>query len=297
MNNINETLHGVGAALVTPFNADGSIDYRSLGGLIDYVIGNGVNYIVTLGTTAETPTLLIEEHVDISRFVDERVAGRVPVVVGVGSNSTAEVIEQLSRVDLSHATAILSITPYYNEPTQRGLYEHFRVVAGASPLPVILYNVPGRTGVNMLPETTLRLAREVPNIVGIKEASGNIGQIEQLLAGRPDGFMVISGDDSMALPLIRRGGDGVISVAADVFTASFMRAVNAAFAGDWTTADAEYARMDEAIEALFAEGNPVGVKTALSIKGLVEPNFRLPLVPASDELTERLRMLIERNGI
>lgn len=297
MNNISETLHGVGAALVTPFNADGSIDYPSLGRLIDYVIDNGINYIVTLGTTAETPTLLIEEHVDIARFVDGRVAGRVPIVVGVGSNSTAEVIEQLARVDLSHATAILSITPYYNKPTQRGLFEHFRVVAEASPLPVILYNVPGRTGVNMLPETTLRLAREVPNIAGIKEASGNIGQIEQLLAGRPEGFMVISGDDAMALPLIRRGGDGVISVAADVFTSSFMRAVNAAFAGDWVTADAEYARLDEAIEALFAEGNPVGVKTALSIKGLVEPNFRLPLVPASDELAARLRELIERNGI
>ena len=242
-------LKGMGVALVTPFKEDESVDYEALDRLVDYQLQNGTDYFVVLGTTAETPTLTEEEKARIIELVVTKVRGRVPIVLGVGGNCTRVLVEKLKHDNFEGIDAILSVVPYYNKPSQEGIYQHYKAIAEATKLPILLYNVPGRTGVNMTAETTLRIARDFKNVIGVKEASGNIGQIEQLLAGRPEGFMVISGDDSMALPLIRRGGDGVISVAADVFTASFMRAVNAAFAGDWTTADAEYARMDEAIEA------------------------------------------------
>ena len=204
-------LSGVGAAMITPFTADSRVDYKALARMIDYVIDGGVDYIVALGTTAETPTLYMPERAVIAMFITNQIAGRVPLVMGCGGNSTSEVLDQLREFDLRGADAILSVTPYYNKPSQEGLYQHFRTVSEHSPLPVILYNIPGRSGVNMTAETTLRCAADFRNVIGIKEASGDIGQMQRILDNRPEGFLVLSGDDGMTLELMRRGGDGVIS--------------------------------------------------------------------------------------
>ena len=291
---IQHPLAGVGAAMITPFTADGRVDYEALARMVDHVIEGGVDYIVALGTTAETPTLYMPERAVIAMFITNQIAGRVPLVMGCGGNSTSEVLDQLREFDLRGADAILSVTPYYNKPSQEGLYQHFKTVAEHSPLPVILYNIPGRTGVNMTPETTLRLARELPNVIGIKEASGDIEQMQRILDRRPEGFLVLSGDDGMAIDLMRRGGDGVISVAANAFPERFMSCVGHAKAGDFDRADAEYAALDEAVQALFAEGNPTGVKCALSVMGKIGPTMRLPLVPGSEKLRARFEELIAR---
>lgn len=274
--------------MITPFDRQGGIDYEALGRMIDYVIDGGIDYIVALGTTAETPTLYIPERVDIAAFVTKHIAGRVPLVMGVGGNSTSEVLDQLREIDLSGADAILSVTPYYNKPSQEGLYRHFKCVAEHSPLPVILYNIPGRSGVNMLPETTLRIARDLPNVIGVKEASGNIDQIETVIRQRTDSdFLVLSGDDGMAIEVIRRGGDGVISVAADLFPQKFCHCISLAMKGDLEAAEKEYAPFDKVVTALFAEGNPTGVKCALKAKGLIGGTMRLPLVEGTQALYEK----------
>lgn len=291
---IQHPLAGVGAAMITPFTADGRVDYEALARMVDHVIEGGVDYIVALGTTAETPTLYMPERAVIAMFITNQIAGRVPLVMGCGGNSTSEVLDQLREFDLRGADAILSVTPYYNKPSQEGLYQHFKTVAEHSPLPVILYNIPGRSGVNMTPETTLRLARELPNVIGIKEASGDIDQIQEVIDKRPEGFLVLSGDDGIAIDVIRRGGDGVISVAANAFPERFMSCVGHAKAGDFDRADAEYAALDEAVQALFAEGNPTGVKCALSVMGKIGPTMRLPLVPGSEKLRARFEELIAR---
>lgn len=284
---IQDKFKGTGAAMITPFDAQGRIDYDALGRMIDYVIDGGIGYIVALGTTAETPTLYIPERVEIAAFITKHIAGRVPLVMGVGGNSTSEVLDQLREIDLSGADAILSVTPYYNKPSQEGLYRHFKCVAEHSPLPVILYNIPGRSGVNMLPETTLRIARDLPNVIGVKEASGNIEQIETVIRQREEGFLVLSGDDGMAVEVIRRGGDGVISVAADLFPAKFCHLIELAMKGDFEAAEREYAPFDEVVSALFAEGNPTGVKCALKAKGLIGGTMRLPLVEGTPALYEK----------
>lgn len=278
--------------MITPFTAEGRVDYDALARMIDHVIEGGVNYIVALGTTAETPTLYMPERAVIAMFIANHIAGRVPLVMGCGGNSTSEVLDQLREFDLRSADAILSVTPYYNKPSQEGLYQHFKTVAEHSPLPVILYNIPGRSGVNMTAETTLRCARDLKNVVGIKEASGNINQMQHILDKRPDGFLVLSGDDAMTVELMRRGGDGVISVAANAFPRRFMACVNRAKAGDFEAAEHQYAALAEAVEALFEEGNPVGVKCALSEMGLIGPALRLPLVEGSQSLREKFRRLI-----
>ena len=280
--------------MITPFTADGRIDYRALGRMIDYVIDGGVDYIVALGTTAQTPTLYMPERAAIALFMTDHIAGRVPLVMGVGGNSTSEVLDQLREFDLRGADAILSVTPYYNKPSQEGLYQHFRTVAEHSPLPVILYNIPGRSGVNMTAETTLRLACDFDNIVGIKEASGNIEQMQRILDRRPEGFLVLSGDDGMAVDLMERGGDGVISVAANAFPRRFMACIDAAREGDFARAHTLYAALDEAVGALFAEGNPVGVKCALHVLGMIGPTMRLPLVEGTAGLKEKFRELIAK---
>ena len=285
-------LSGVGAAMITPFTPGGQVDYDALARMIDYVIDGGVDYIVALGTTAETPTLYLHERAVIAMFITNHIARRVPLVIGVGGNSTSEVLDQLREFDLRGADAILSVTPYYNKPSQEGLYQHFRVVAENSPLPVILYNIPGRAGVNMSAETTLRIARDFGNVIGIKEASGNIEQMQQILDGRPDNFLVLSGDDGIAIDLMRRGGDGVISVAVDAFPHCFMRSLNQAKAGDFDRAEQEFAPLAEAVRLLFAEGNPVGVKCALAELGLIGDRLRLPLVSGSEALRESFRKLI-----
>ncbi len=285
-------LCGAGAAMITPFTSDGRVDYPALARMIDYVIEGGVDYIVALGTTAETPTLYMPERAVIAMFITNHIAGRVPLVMGCGGNSTSEVLDQLREFDLRGADAILSVTPYYNKPSQEGLYQHFRTVSEHSPLPVILYNIPGRSGVNMTSETTLRIARDFGNVIGIKEASGDIGQMQRILDERPDGFLVLSGDDGMALDLMERGGDGVISVAANAFPKRFMECIAAAKAGDFVQARKVYESLTEAVQALFAEGNPVGVKCALHVLGKIGPALRLPLVPGTPELEEKFRRLI-----
>ena len=293
---INNKLSGVGVAMVTPFAEDGQVDYEALGDMVNYVIEGGVDYIVALGTTAETPTLYNSERAVIAMYTAHKINGRVPLVMGCGGNSTSEVLDQLREFDLRGADAILSVTPYYNKPSQEGLYQHFKTVAEHSPLPVILYNIPGRTGVNMTAETTLRLAREIPNIIGIKEASGNLEQMQQIINNRPEGFLVLAGDDGIAIELMERGGDGVISVAANVFPKRFMACINEAKAGRYEVAREMWDKtnMDEAVEALFAEGNPVGAKCALSVMGKIGSTMRLPLVPGTEALRERFKMLIEK---
>lgn len=293
---LKDKLNGVGVAMVTPFAEDGQVDYEALGDMVNYVIEGGVDYIVALGTTAETPTLYNSERAVIAMYTAHKINGRVPLVMGCGGNSTSEVLDQLREFDLRGADAILSVTPYYNKPSQEGLYQHFKTVAEHSPLPVILYNIPGRTGVNMTAETTLRLAREIPNIIGIKEASGNLEQMQQIIDNRPEGFLVLAGDDGIAIELMERGGDGVISVAANVFPKRFMACINEAKAGRYEVAREMWDKtnMDEAVEALFAEGNPVGAKCALSVMGKIGATMRLPLVPGTETLRERFKMLIEK---
>ena len=287
-------LRGSATAMITPFTPDGRVDYEALARMVDYVIEGGVDYIVALGTTAETPTLYMPERAVIAMFITNQIAGRVPLVMGCGGNSTSEVLDQLREFDLRGADAILSVTPYYNKPSQEGLFQHFRTVSEHSPLPVILYNIPGRTGVNMTAETTLRCARELKNVIGVKEASGNIEQMQQILDNRPEGFLVLSGDDGITIELMRRGGDGVISVAANAFPERFMSCINHAKRGDFEAADREYEALDDAVKALFAEGNPVGVKCALSVMGRIGDTVRLPLVAGSQRLRERFKSLIER---
>ena len=229
-------LNGMGVALVTPFKADKTIDFDAFGRILDYQISNGVDYLVVLGTTSENPTLEPDEKEQIKKFVAEKVDGRVPLVLGVGGNNTAAVVRELRNTDFSAFSAVLSVVPYYNKPSQEGIYQHYAAVAQASPLPVILYNVPGRTGVNMSPETTLRLAADFPNIVGIKEASGNMVQVDEIIKHKPDDFMVISGDDAVTYPLITMGAVGVISVIGNAFPREFSRMVRLALAGDYATA-------------------------------------------------------------
>ena len=277
--------------MITPFKADMSIDWEALERMINYVIDGGSDYIVALGTTAETPTLSHDERAEVLRFTKQVVSGRCPIVAGAGGNNTAEVIRQLGKMDLEGVDAILSVTPYYNKPSQEGLYRHFEAVAKASPVPVILYNVPGRTGVNMNADTTCRLA-QVENIIGIKEASGKIDQIEQIIKNRPKGFLVLSGDDGMTVDVMRKGGDGVISVAVNSFPKRFSHVVYLAKNGLFDRAEEAYAPLHEAVCALFEQGNPVGVKAALTILGQIDNNLRLPLVPATELLMRKMEKLI-----
>ena len=278
--------------MITPFKSDLSCDFDTLGRMIDYVIDGGTDYIVSLGTTAETPTLSHEERDEVFHYMRERIAGRTPLVLGAGGNDTVRLIEQIQKMDLESVDALLSVTPYYNKPSQEGLYRHFKAVAEASPRPIILYNVPGRTGVNMSAETTCRLAANVENIIGIKEASGKIDQITQIIKNRPKGFLVLSGDDGMTVDVMRKGGDGVISVAVNAFPKRFSHVVYLASQGLFDRAYEAYEPLHEAVCALFEQGNPTGVKGALAIMGLIENNLRLPLVPATDLLMKKLEKLI-----
>ncbi len=290
-----ERIKGLGVALVTPFTSSGEVDYPALERLVDYVIEGGVDYLVVMGTTGETPTLAMPERVAVLRAVKARNAGRLPLVVGVGGNDTASVVELIDQTNLDGVDAILSVTPFYNKPSQRGLFEHYKYIAERAPRPIILYNVPGRTGVNMEAETTLRIARECPNVVAIKEASGNLEQITKIIEGAPEGFLVISGDDSLALPVMAAGGVGVISVAANAFPHYFASLIGEQKAGGSKDNDERFEQIRPTIKMLFAEGNPAGVKAALTVKGVVENYLRLPLVPVSDELFDELKGAIEEN--
>ena len=290
-----ERIKGLGVALVTPFTVSGEVDYPALERLVDYVIEGGVDYLVVMGTTGETPTLAMPERVAVLRAVKARNAGRLPLVVGVGGNDTARVVELIDQTNLDGVDAILSVTPFYNKPSQRGLFEHYKYIAERSPRPIILYNVPGRTGVNMEADTTLRIARECPNVVAIKEASGNLEQITKIIEGAPEGFLVISGDDSLALPVMKAGGVGVISVAANAFPRYFASLIGKQKDGGSEANDGSFEHIRPTIKMLFAEGNPAGVKAALAVKGVVENYLRLPLVPVSEELYDALKNSIEEN--
>ncbi len=286
-------LKGMGVALVTPFKADKTIDFEAFAHLLDYQIDGGVDYLVVLGTTSENPTLEPEERTAVREFVVKHVAGRVPLVLGCGGNNTAAVVRELQTTNLSSFSAILSVVPYYNKPSQEGIYQHYAAVAKASPLPVVLYNVPGRTGVNMTAETTLRLAAEFPNIVGIKEASGNMVQVDEIIKHKSEDFMVISGDDAVTFPLITLGAVGVISVIGNAFPREFSRMVRLALEGEYAAARTIHHRFNDLFGLLFVDGNPAGVKCVLNAMGLCENELRLPLVPTRITTLEKIRTVLD----
>lgn len=289
-------LSGMGVALITPFRHDKSIDFDALARLLDYQIESGVDYLVVLGTTSEAPTLEQDERTRIKQFVAAHTAGRVPLVLGCGGNCTAAVIRELQSTDLAPFSAILSVVPYYNKPSQQGIYCHYAEIAKVSPLPVILYNVPGRTGVNMTAETTLRLAADFPNIVGIKEASGNMAQMDEIIKHKSPDFMVISGDDGVTFPLITLGAVGVISVIGNAFPREFSRMVRLALAGDYAAARTIHHRFGDLFGLLFVDGNPAGVKSLLHAMGFIENELRLPLVPTRITTYEKIRHVLEQLG-
>ncbi len=292
--NLREQLRGTGVAIVTPFTTGDEVDYEALGKLIDFLISNGINYIVTMGTTGETPVLSKEEKKTIIEFTYKHVARRVPVVVGIGGNCTHELLHDLQFFPLEEAAAILSASPYYNKPSQEGLYQHYKALAGASSRPVVLYNVPGRTGRNMTAETTLRLA-DLPNIAGIKEAGGDMLQCMQILKNRPEDFLVVSGDDALALPQLACGMDGVISVAGNCFPASFSSMVNHCLAGNFSVAKRFNDKLLEGYEIMFAENNPAGVKAFLAEMGMIKNTVRLPVVPLSKGLHSQAQAYLKKN--
>lgn len=293
---------GLGVAMVTPFDLNGNIDFNLLDSHVDYLIDNGVDYIVTLGTTAETPTLSPDEYTAVYTSVLKRVNCRVPVILGLGGNNTAAIVGKITEIGatLNKFAAILSVAPYYNKPSQEGLYRHFAAIAQASPVPVVLYNVPGRTGVNLEAATTLRLATDFPaRIIAIKEASGKLDQIAEIIAAAPEGFKVISGDDALALPMKRLGASGVISVVGNALPALFGRLVHSALNGDNATADTLQDRFSDLYPLLFRDGNPSGIKALLSLHPCTRhPEIlRLPLVPVTPAtraaIAEELRKLNE----
>lgn len=285
-------LEGLGVALVTPFKSDKTVDFEALSNLIEFLIENGSDFLVVLGTTGETPALSLDEKRKIKRFVVEKTAGRIPLVLGVGGNNTMGVVEELKTENYDGYSAILSVVPYYNKPSQEGIYCHYKAIAEASPLPVILYNVPGRTGVNMTAATTLRLAKDCDNIIGVKEASGNFLQIEDIIKNKPESFNVISGDDSITYPLMTLGAVGVISVIGNAFPKEFGRMVKYCLKGDYSSALPIHFRFTELFNLLFVDGNPAGVKCALNALGMMENELRLPLVPTRISTNEKIHTLI-----
>lgn len=280
-------------ALVTPFSQDGSVDHEALKRLINFVIEGGVQYVVTLGTTGEPPTLSLEEKQAVVQTTFSSVSARVPVVIGLGGNNTRELIEELSAFPVEKAAAILSASPYYNKPSQEGIYQHYKALTEATTRPIILYNVPGRTGSNINAETVVRLANDFPNIVGLKEASGNMIQCQQILRDKPQEFMVVSGDDNLALAQIACGMKGVISVAANAFPKEFSSLVEAALDQDFVAARSYNHALMEAYEIMFAENNPAGIKAFLAGMELIGNHLRLPLVPLSAPLQQRVRQYLE----
>ena len=285
---MDQRFRGLGVALVTPFRSNGQIDYAGLEKLIDHQIAGGVDYVVSMGTTGESVTLTKAEKKELLAQTIGFVRNRVPVVLGVGGNNTAEVVESLNSFDMDGVDAILSVSPYYNKPTQEGIYQHYKAIAQVALRPIILYNVPGRTGSNMTAETTLRLAKDFKNIIAIKEASANLDQMGRILKHKPKDFMLISGDDALTLPIIALGGEGVISVVGNALPYEFSLLVHAALKGDLATARREHLRLIEVIDLLFVEGNPGGIKETLKILGICGSTMRLPLVNISEGTAKKL---------
>lgn len=286
---------GLGVALITPFTSDGLVDFEALSRLVNFQIKNGTSYIVALGTTAETPTLTNKEKVDVVDCIIKEVDNRVPVVIGIGGNCTASVVEEIKNTNFKGISAVLSVTPYYNKPTGEGLYQHYRALSEVSPVPLILYNVPGRTGVNMSLETTLRIARDFKNVIAIKEASGDINQIEEIIKGAPDNFKVISGDDEITSSIIELGGIGVISVFGNAFPKEMSWLVDNALAGNSLKARVKMEEdFNELFHLIFVEGNPAGVKSILHQKEMIENTLRLPLVPVSEKTDLLIREALKK---
>lgn len=290
---MSDIFKGTGVAIITPFHDSGNIDFGSFEKIIEHTIKGGINYIVALGTTGESVTLSRDEKVAVLEFVTETVNKRVPVVAGLGGNSTQEVINTIKATSFDGIDAILSVCPYYNKPQQKGLYNHYKAIAGSCPVPVILYNVPGRTSMNISAETTLKLASDFSNIIGIKEASGNLLQCMDILKDRPQGFLVISGDDALTLPMMALGADGVISVVANAFPQQFSEMVNLCLKGKFSKAKNLHFDLLRFTNALFMDGNPSGVKAAMEIIGLCKSNVRLPLVKVNKNVHSLIAEQIE----
>ncbi len=282
---------GLGVALVTPFQESGAVDMAGLQRLVEHNINNGTDYLVVQGTTGESATLTKEEKKAVLDFVIEINAGRKPIVLGVGGNNTAEVINSLKSLDFKGVDGILSVSPYYNKPSQEGIYQHFKAISAATDLPIIMYNVPGRTMSNVTAETTVRIARECKNIVAIKEASGNLEQVMEIILNKPKGFLVLSGDDALTLPHMAIGGDGVISVVGNAFPKRFSRMVHNGMEGNMIEARKDHYELIELIQTLFADGNPGGIKRVLKELGICKEYLRLPLVPVNEKVANKLDAL------
>ena len=292
---MNKSLYvGTGVAVVTPFTSDLKVDFKSLQNLINYLIDSDIRYLVAMGTTAESPTISVEEKKQIFDCFVETVNGRVPLIMGLGGNDTMALQRAIQQLDTTGFSAILSVSPYYNRPTQEGIYQHYKALDAVTPLPLILYNVPGRTSSNINAETTLRIAHDCTNVIGIKDAGGDLEQGKAVLDGRPDDFIVLSGDDETAIPLIQSGAEGVISVIAGGFPRFFSKGVAAALKGDENKANEIATLAQPIIDLLFVEGNPGGIKTVLHQRGLIENQLRLPLVPVSDSVTSKLRTYVDQ---
>ena len=279
---------GLGIALVTPFKSDGSVDYEALKRLLDYQIKNGADFLCILATTGETPTLTADEKKQIKDWVIERVGGRLPILIGCGGNNTAAVVEELKTGDFAGIDGVLSVCPFYNKPSQEGLYQHFKAIAEATKLPVVLYNVPGRTGVNMTAQTTVRLANDCPNIVAIKEAAGNLEQVDEIIKNKPDSFDVISGDDALTFPMVACGAVGVISVIGNALPKEFSRMLRLEMKGEFESARKIHHKFTDLFNLLFVDGNPAGVKAMLNEMGMIENVLRLPLVPTRLTTMQRI---------
>lgn len=279
---------GLGVALITPFTESGEVDYNALGNLVEYQISNGADFLCILATTSESPCLSKQEKLDIQHFIVNLVDRRVPIVIGCGGNNTYAIAEELRNGDFNGIDGILSVCPYYNKPTQEGLYQHFKTLACATELPVILYNVPGRTGINMTAETTLRLANDCENIVAIKEASGNLEQIDDILKNKPEGFAVLSGDDSLTFPMLAGGAEGVISVIGNALPKEFSQMISLQQEGKYEEAVKIHHSLTELYKLLFVDGNPAGVKAVLAEMGYIKNVLRLPLVPARETTVQKI---------
>lgn len=282
----------MGVALITPFKEDESVDYNALSALVDYQLQNGTDYLVVLGTTAETPTLTEEEKHNIIDLIVSKVNGQIPLILGAGGNNTRKLVEDLKKDNFDGIDGILSVVPYYNKPSQEGIYQHYKAIAEVSKLPIVLYNVPGRTGVNMTAETTLRVANEFKNVVAVKEASGNITQMDDIIKRKPKDFDVISGDDGITFPLITLGAVGVISVIGNAFPKEFSRMTRLALEGDYEKALSIHHSFNELFNLLFVDGNPAGVKSMLHMMGYIENRLRLPLVPTRITTFEKIREIL-----
>ena len=290
MNNI---FRGLGIALITPFTEDGAVDYESLSRLIDYQLDNGADFLCILATTGETPCLSLAEKAQIKSAIVRQVAGRVPILMGCGGNNTAAVVEELKNGDFSGIDGVLSVCPYYNKPSQEGLYQHFKAIAAATELPVVLYNVPGRTGINLKAETTCRLARDCKNIVAIKEASGSLEQVDEIIKYKPNDFEVISGDDALTFPMIACGAVGVISVIGNALPKEFSRMIRLEFNGEFEAAQKIHHKFTDLYSLLFVDGNPAGVKALLTEMGFIKNQLRLPLVPTRVTTLQKISSIIK----